>query len=255
MALLEIAGLTKRFGGLIAVNEVDLAVEPNQIFGLIGPNGAGKTTLFSTISGLHRPSQGRVVFGGQEITGKKASRIARAGLVRTYQLIHLIPEETVFENVRIAHHLQRGKGPLASILGTSASRREEAGIRDQTQDLLERMGLAHLSQDKAGSLAHGIQRICGICMALAAKPRLLLLDEPTAGMSPAETDVIAREILRIRDQGLTVMLVEHDMKVIMTICDRIAVLNFGTKIAEGTPEEISCNEEVVSAYLSSNGKC
>lgn len=254
MALLEVSGLTKQFGGLKALNAIDLAVEANKIIGIIGPNGAGKTTFFNSIAGYHKPTEGKVLFNGQDITGWKTNRIARQGMVRTFQLVHLLLAETVFENVRIAHYLQRQTSPVASIMGTTASRECDTKINRKTSQLLERMGLEHLSQTMAGSLPHGMQRLCGICMVMAATPKMLLLDEPAAGMSPAETQAISKEILNIRNQGHTIVLVEHDMNVIMSICDRIAVLNFGMKIAEGTPEEVSRNEEVISAYLGSSKK-
>lgn len=249
LALLQAMGLTKQFRGLVAVDDVNFVLKPGEILGIIGPNGAGKTTLFNAISGFYPPTRGKVIFEGKDITGLKANRTARLGLVRTFQLVNLIDDETVFENVRIAHYLQRRKGALASVFHMRAAREDEKLIGHRTKDLMERMGLLEYGDETAQSLPHGLQRLLGVCLAMAAEPKLLLVDEPTAGLSASEAVTIIEHILRIRREGVTVMVVEHDMKVIMSICDRILVLNFGRKIAEGTPKEVSSNETVISAYL------
>jgi len=251
LTILEVTGLTKRFGGLLAVDEVDFSVEPGQIMGIIGPNGAGKTTLYNAVTGFFRPTSGRVIFEGRDVTGLKANRIARLGLVRTFQLVNLIGGETAYQNLRTAHYLQRRVSAVPSVFHTRASLKDEESVSAKTEELMKRMGLYEVKDEVASSLPHGLQRLLGICIALAARPKLLLLDEPTAGMSTAETETIMEQIRRIRDEGVTVMLVEHDMKVIMNICDWIIVLNFGAKIAEGTPQEVSGNRKVITAYLGS----
>lgn len=233
----------------MALSDVHFTVSSGEILGIIGPNGAGKTTLFNTITGFHRPTQGHVVFNGTRVTGWKPNRIARMGLIRTWQLVNIIGSQSVFENVRVAFHLHYKVGVLQTILNSPASRQEEQEIREQATELLERIGLIEFKDEIAKSLPHGLQRLLGIAVAMAAKPKLLLLDEPTAGMSGAETGSMMQQIQRIREEEVTVMLVEHDMKVIMNTCNRILVLNFGKKIAEGTPQEISKNEEVLKAYL------
>jgi len=247
--MLEVNGLTKQFGGVIALSEVTFEVSEGEILGIIGPNGAGKTTLFDAVTGFQRPTRGKVFFESKEITGLKPNRIARRGLVRTFQLVNLVGEKSAFNNVWVAYHLRRRVGVLPAALHTPAARREDEETREWAADLIERMGLGPFKDEIAQSLPHGAQRLLGLCVALAAQPKLLLLDEPTAGMSAGETASIMEQIQRIREEGMTVMLVEHDMKVIMNICDRILVLNFGRKLAEGTPQEVASNEEVISAYL------
>jgi len=249
LTILEVTSLTKQFDGLQALNDVGFQVHADEILGIIGPNGAGKTTLFNTITGFHRPTRGKVIFNRRNVTGWKPNRIAGLGLIRTWQLVNLIGSQSTFENVRIACHLQNKVGVLQAALNTSAARNEEKIIRHQVTELLERVGLIEVKDETAQSLPHGLQRLLGICIALAAKPKVLLLDEPTAGMSGLETASMMEQIQSIRAEGVTVMLVEHDMKVIMSICDRILVFNFGRKIAEGTPQEVSKNDEVIRAYL------
>ena len=247
--MLEVSSLTKQFGGLMALSDLDLKLEQGEILGIIGPNGAGKSTLFNTITGYHRPTRGKVFFEGKEITGLKPNRIASLGLIRTWQLVNLIGSRTAFENVRLAFHLRYKVGILRSVFNTTSARREREMVEAQTVELMDLLGLGPVKDEVASSLPHGQQRLLGICIALAARPKMLLLDEPTAGMSRAETTAMTEQIQRIRGEGVTVMLVEHDMKVIMNICDRILVLNFGRKLAEGTPREVASNEEVISAYL------
>ena len=249
VAILQVKGLTKQFGGLVAVKDLDFDVNEGEILGLIGPNGAGKTTVFNLISGFYRPTRGRVIFKGQDITGLKMSRIAALGLVRTFQLINLVESQTVYESVLVAHHLQRRSGILSAVLHTPAARRDEERIREKTLQLLRNMGLDGVKDELVGSLPHGFRRVLGLCVALAANPKLLLLDEPTAGLSGGETAEMMEQIKRVRERGVTIIIVEHDLKVVMGICDRVLVLNFGTKIAEGTPKEIAENKEVIAAYL------
>lgn len=247
--MLEVHNLTKHFGGLQAVGDLDFDVREGEIVGLIGPNGAGKTTVFNLFSGFHKPTRGRVVFGGRDITGLRPNRIAALGLVRTFQLVNLVGNQTVLENILVAHHLQRRAGVLSSVFRSPSARRDEQDIRRRGMTLLDSLGLGEVTDELASSLPHGLQKALGICIALATNPKMLMLDEPTAGMSVAETAHIMDVVRQTRNRGVTIMLVEHDLKVVMGVCERIVVLNFGRKIAEGKPQEIAENEEVISAYL------
>lgn len=247
--MLEVSGLTKNFGGLQAVGDLSFQVGSEEIVGLIGPNGAGKTTAFSLLSGFLKPSSGSIKFLGHDITGLKPNKVAAQGLVRTFQLVNLVGSRTVLENVMVAYHLQRSKTILGSVWGRAASRSIEAGIKEAALTGLDEFGLSGARNEPAHNLPHGRQKALGICMALAARPKLILLDEPTAGMSGAETAEIMDIIARTRAAGVSVMLVEHDLKVVMGVCDRILVLSFGRKIAEGTPEEVAADPGVISAYL------
>ncbi len=247
--MLEVHHLTKHFGGLNAVADLSFSVRRGEILGLIGPNGAGKTTVFNLLSGFLWPSAGRIVFDGHEITGFKPNKTASLGLVRTFQLINLVGKHTVLENTLAGYHLQRRVGVCRSVVRTPAARQEERRIREAAISLLNEMELGEYRDEVTSNLSHGMQKALGLCIALAAKPKMLLLDEPTAGMSVSETSHITKRINQARDQGQTIMLVEHDLKMVMGICDRIVVLNFGNKIAEGTPQEVAADETVVSAYL------
>ncbi len=247
--MLEVRGLTKNFGGLQAVGDLSFEVGSDEVVGLIGPNGAGKTTAFSMLSGFLKPSSGSIAFNGRDITGLKPNRVAARGLVRTFQLVNLVDTRTVMENVMVAYHLQRRKTIIGSIWGRSRSRSVEAEIRTAALRAIKEFGLDRVKDEEARNLPHGRQKALGICLALAARPRLILLDEPTAGMSGAETAEIMDIITRTRRAGVAVMLVEHDLKVVMGVCDRILVLNFGRKIAEGSPGEVAADPEVISAYL------
>lgn len=249
MTLLETIKLKKIFGGLVAVDDVDIKVEQNEILGVIGPNGAGKTTFFNTISGYHKPTSGKVVFRGKDVTGLPMHRLAKMGLVRTFQATSLFHESTVLENVIVGHHLQSRVPPWRTLLNTRSEIGERQAIHDNALRLLDRMGLGKLEQEKAKNLPHGHQRLLGICIAMAARPTLLLLDEPVSGMNPEETMAASELIKEIKREGITVVLVEHDMKMVMGVCDRIVVLNFSRKIAEGRPEDIKNNQEVIDAYL------
>jgi branched-chain amino acid transport system ATP-binding protein len=246
MALLEARDLTKHFGGLAAVNHVDLTVDQGEILGLIGPNGAGKTTCFNLLSGFLPPTAGSITFAGKSIVGLKPHHIVKRGLVRTFQLTTLFQEMTVLENVLLGLHLHSRRGFGRILVSVRAYPRHEI-VR--SQEVLEFTGLAPYANDLAKNLPHGHQRTLGIAMALAAQPQLLLLDEPVTGMNLAESQRIMDLVKTIRDRGTTVLLVEHNMKAVMGTCERIVVLNFGEKLTEGTPTEVGSNPEVIEAYL------
>ena len=244
MPILEVSGLGKSFGALAALVDVSLAVRHGEVFSVIGPNGAGKSTLFNVIAGLHVPSAGKVSFQGQEITGLPPELINRRGLAKTFQITNIFPEITVFENVRVAAQSR------ATESGRLVSLWRLPDVAEAVMELLEPFGLAGRRDELAENLSHGEQRYLEICLALATQPTLLMLDEPTAGMTPGETRQATDLIRRIAQaRGLTVLLIEHDMSVVMGISDRIAVLHFGEKIAEGPPEAIRRDPRVVDAYL------
>ena len=251
--LLETQHLTRAFGGVIAVNDVDFHAEEGRITGLIGPNGAGKTTLFNNMTGLDVPSSGKVFFDGKDITGKAAHEICRLGIARTFQNIRLFKDMTVLENVMIGRHFKVGdahKGRfLQSLKSYFGMEKEEKRIVEEAMEYLEFFGLSEFAHEDAKNLPYGHQRELEIARAMATEPKLLFLDEPAAGMNPQETDHLMDTIRRIRDKGVSVVLIEHDMKLVMNICDEITVLSFGMKIGEGTPEEIKNNQEVIEAYL------
>ncbi|MBI5574792.1 MAG: ABC transporter ATP-binding protein [Deltaproteobacteria bacterium] len=247
--MLSLAGVGKSFGGLNALSDVSFSVKQGEISGLIGPNGAGKTTLFNIITSVFPPSGGHVLFRGEDLAGRKPHDATRNGIARTFQNIRLFPKMSARENVMVGRHAKSRAGIWRSVLRTRGQRSEEAGIREKTDELLSLMGLAGFEDSPAGKLPYGHQRRLEIARALAAEPRLLLLDEPAAGMNDAETLEIHRLILEIRASGVTVLLIEHDMELVMNVCDRLVVLNFGRKIAEGTPVEIRGNPEVIEAYL------
>jgi len=247
MALLELDRVSKRFGGLTAVRNLSFRVEEGEIRGLIGPNGAGKTTTFNVISGFYRPSAGAVRYRGRSISGLKTSRIAEDGLVRTFQSTMLFHELTVFENMLVGCHLRTRSGLFASIFGADRARVRAAEGR--ALEVLDFMGLTQRRDEPAANLPHGLQKALGLAIARASGPKLLLLDEPFAGMNPEETRGMMRLVRKIRGEGVTVVLVEHDMQAVMGLCDRITVLNFGELLAEGSPQEIRAHPEVVRAYL------
>jgi len=249
MALLEIRGLSRYFGGLAAVNDLDLDVLDSEILGLIGPNGAGKTTLFNLINGFFPPTSGEVIFQGEEISKFKPHEIAKLGIGRSFQQSVLFMGSTVFENVFTGFHMNYKTGLLKQFLHTPAVREEEENIKQKVMEILEFMGLASQKDELAQNLSHGHQRILGLCIALASNPELLLLDEPVTGMNPGETVTMIGLIRQLRDRGITLVVVEHDMKAVMSLCDRIVVLNYGRKIAEGLPGEIRENRSVIEAYL------
>ncbi|MBI5343166.1 MAG: ABC transporter ATP-binding protein [Deltaproteobacteria bacterium] len=249
MALLSLVDIRKSFGGLSAVDDVSFSVNEGEIAGLIGPNGAGKTTLFNIVTSIYPPSGGRVLFRSEDIAGRKPHDVTRKGIGRTFQNIRLFPKMTARENVMVGRHAGSRAGIWRSVLRTGTQRAEEGRIREKTDELLAFMGLAGYEESPAGKMPYGHQRRLEIARALAAEPRLLLLDEPAAGMNESETREIHRLILAIRALGVTVLLIEHDMSLVMNVCDRLVVLNFGRKIAEGTPEEIRGNPQVIEAYL------
>ncbi len=249
MALLELRNVNRRFGGLHAVNQVSFDVSKGQIKAVIGPNGAGKTTLFNLIAGTLPLSSGSVRFKGSTISGEKPHQIAGLGICRTFQNIKLFHGMSVLENVMVGCHLRSRSGFVSGMLSPPWSRREEKWIRQEALDLLEELHIADLAHLEADSLAFGQQRAVEFARALAARPELLLLDEPAAGLNIYETDEVGAFIGRIRDQGITVLLVEHDMSLVMDISDEVLVLSFGEKIAEGTPREIQDDQEVVRVYL------
>ena len=249
MPILEVHELTRRFGGLFAVSDLTFSVEEGEIRGLIGPNGAGKTTTFNVISGFYPPSEGRVLFLGHDISGMATNAIAARGLVRTFQATTLFQELSVLENVLVGCHLKARIGPVRALLGTDRPR--EAAARAKAAEILEFFGLGQRRDDPGMSLPHGLQRALGVAVAIAADPKLLLLDEPFTGMNPEETRRMMDIVRKVRDRGITILLVEHDMQAVMGLCDRITVLNFGRLLTEGTPEEVRRHPEVIEAYLGS----
>ena len=250
--LLKIDDLSMRFGGLAAINDLGFSVEQGEIRGLIGPNGAGKTTLFNVISGVYRPTKGSITFKGTEISTLKPHRTTRLGIVRTFQSITLFKNFSVLKNVMVGCHLHSSYSYWGALLNTAKTRKSEKANEAKAREILEFMGLSQYVDDLAANLPHGHQRALGIAVSMAAEPKLLMLDEPCTGMNPDETDEMVRLINKIRDRGVTILLIEHDMKVVMGICDKITVINFGTKIAEGTPAEIRNDALVHEAYLGSD---
>jgi len=247
--MLEVKKLSKHFGGLAAVNQVDLNVVDSEILGLIGPNGAGKTTLFNVISGFFPPTSGQVIFDDRDITGLKAHEIARLGISRTFQASTLFMKLSVLDNVFTGYHMSYKTSIWKRLLRRPSALKEEEMLRQKAMEILGFMGLVPLKDELAANLPHGHQRILGVCLALATNPKLLLLDEPVTGMNSSETQNMIDIIRQIRDRGITIVIVEHDMKAVMNLCDRISVLSYGKKIAEGLPQEIRENKEVIEAYL------
>jgi branched-chain amino acid transport system ATP-binding protein len=246
--LLEIKGMTKYFGGLLATSEIDMNVNEGEIVGLLGPNGAGKTTLFNLITGVLRPTRGRIFFDGTDITGKKLYQTAELGIGRTFQLNPLFKNFTVLENVKASFYLHPRSSWLGTFFNSSSYRRNEDLIEEQSSEILNLIGLDRVRDVLAKNLPHGYQKMLSIARALAIKPRLLLLDEPLSGMNPDEIDFTMASIKKMRQQGITIVVIEHNLQ-IMDICDRVLVINFGRKIAEGTPAEIKKNKEVIEAYF------
>jgi len=252
MSLLEVKGLTKHFGGLTAVNDLDLSVEKEEIVGLIVPNGAGKTTVFNMIMGSCSPSKGGVRLKGSDITGWKPHSVVAQGLVRSFQRTVLFSEMTVLQNIVLGFHLTSKARFIESLLNGRSLREKNGRLTEKATEIAEFMGLGHSKDRMAKNLPHGHQRMLGVAIALATHPEVILMDEPVTGMNTEETDLMMKKIMEIRGRGVTVLLVEHDMRLVMNTCDRLCVLNFGRKIAEGPPAEICRNKEVIGAYLGSD---
>jgi branched-chain amino acid transport system ATP-binding protein len=247
VGILEVRNLSKNFGGLMALQDLSFQVEQDEIRGLIGPNGAGKTTIFNLISGFYRPSRGEIRYRGHKISGLPSNQIARRGIVRTFQHTTLFQELTVLQNVLVGRHLLARGNILAAVLGLDRGKIEAA--QEHSLAVLDFFGLADRRDEPAANLPHGLQKTLGLAVALAAEPKLLLLDEPFAGMNPEETTTMMGLVRQVRDRGVTVLLVEHDMQAVMGLCDRITVVNFGQLLAEGSPAEIRAHPEVIEAYL------
>ena len=248
-SILSVQGVTKRFGGLTAVDQVSFDVERSKIFALIGPNGAGKTTLFNCVTGIYPPTEGVVIFEDRSIGGSKPHQVANLGIARTFQNIRLFEYMTALDNVRVGQHVRMRAKVWDALFKTGFERSEESVVQEQAMELLRFVGIERRAHEYARNLAYGQQRRLEIARALATRPSLLLLDEPAAGFTPQEKVALMQLVGKIIDQGITVFLIEHDMKVVMGISQRIAVLDHGEKIAEGSPEDVRRNQRVIDAYL------